>query len=174
MPIAVILTALSVEYLAVRHHLSDVCEEVHPEGTVYERGQFVANAKTWQIAIVEVGKGNSSAAVEAERIVQHFNPDVAIFVGIAGGLKDVEVGDVVAATKVYRYESGKAETIFHPRPELHGGSYPLVQRARAAARSRAWHHRISDPPSRPPQAFIEPIAAGESVVASRKSDAFQS
>ena len=37
---AVILTAIRVEYLAVRVHLSDFHEERSPQGTVYERGQF--------------------------------------------------------------------------------------------------------------------------------------
>src|SRR6266536_3539694 len=67
-PCAVILTALSVEYQAVRAHLTHLCEEVHPHGTIYERGIFFPSSnQSWDIAIVEVGKGNASAAREAER-----------------------------------------------------------------------------------------------------------
>ncbi len=92
MPRAVILTALSVEYLAVRAHLSERREEVHTQGTVYERGQFLAEGQSWEVGIVEVGPGNPSAAVEAERAIAYFSLDVIFFVGVAGGIKDVTIG----------------------------------------------------------------------------------
>lgn len=98
MPCAVILTALSVEYLAVRSHLSDLQEEIHPQRTIYERGKFAQSQGMWDVGIVEIGAGNPGAAREAERAIAHFNPDVILFVGVAGGIKDVALGDVVAYT----------------------------------------------------------------------------
>ena len=172
MPCAVILTALSVEYLAVRFHLSDLQEEIHPQGTIYERGKFAQSQGVWDVGIVEIGAGNPGAAFEAERAIAHFNPDVILFVGVAGGIKDVSLGDVVASTKVYGYELGKTEQIFKPRPEIGLSAYSLEQRARAEARRGDWLKRLSV--SEPiPRVFVAPIAAGEKVIASTKSEVFQ-
>lgn len=173
MPRAVILTALSVEYLAVRAHLANLREEIHPQGTIYERGEFTANSQTWEVGIVEIGAGNPGAAVEAERAIAYFNPDVVLFVGVAGGIKDVAIGDVVASTKIYEYESGKAEQRFKPRPEIGLPAYSLEQRARAEARKGEWLQQLSAVPELRPRVFVAPIAAGEKVIASTQSEIFQ-
>lgn len=173
MPRAVILTALPVEYMAVRTHLADLREEIHPQGTIYERGKFVANATSWEVGIVEVGAGNAGAAVEAERAIAYFNPSVIIFVGVAGGIKDVALGDVVAATKVYGYESGKAKQKFQPRPDLGLSTYNLIQRARAESKKSDWLQRLASPSSSTPRVFVAPIAAGEKVIASTQSSIFK-
>ncbi|MEG4417304.1 AAA family ATPase [Microcoleus sp. LAD1_D5] len=172
MPCAVILTALSVEYLAVRSHLSDLQEEIHPQGTIYERGKFSEPNTVWDVGIVEIGARNPRSAMEAERAIAHFNPDVILFVGVAGGIKDVALGDVVASTKVYGYESGKAEHTFKPRPEIGLSAYSLEHRARAEARRNDWLKRLSV--TEPiPRVFVAPIAAGEKVISSTKSEVFQ-
>jgi nucleoside phosphorylase len=172
MPCVVILTALTVEYLAVRVHLTNLKEEIHPNGTIYERGRFAVGSFTWDVGIVEIGAGNPGAALEAERAIAHFNPSVILFVGVAGGIKDVRLGDVVASTKIYAYESGKAEETFKPRPEIGLAAYGLEQRARAEARKTDWLQRI--PSIEPiPRVFVAPIAAGEKVIASTESEVYR-
>ena len=165
MPRSIILTALPVEYAAVRSHLRGVKEEVHPKETVYENGSF----EDWEVLIAEIGPGNEQAALEAERAISYFEPDVALFVGIAGGLKDVALGDVVVATKVYGYESGKDGEDFQPRADVGNSSYPLQQRARAESRRPNWSRRLDSSASHAPKVSVAPIAAGEKVVASIRS-----
>lgn len=171
---AVILTALRVEYEAVRVHLKNLREEVH-KGTVYERGNFNAGEAEWEIGIAQVGAGNATAAFEAERAIDHFAPDIVLFVGVAGGIKDVALGDVVAATKVYGYESGKvAQSKFLARPDVGESGYLLVQRAMAESRKKDWLQRIRSRAQQmaSPRVFVGAIAAGEKVVASTRSTVF--
>jgi nucleoside phosphorylase len=123
----VVLTALEVETRAVLRHLAAVREET-VKGTVFHVGQF----GDWEIALAECGAGNVRAASITERAIDYFSPEVACFVGIAGGVKDVAIGDVVVASKVYGYETGKAlRTGFQTRPEISLPAYAFDQRARA-------------------------------------------
>jgi nucleoside phosphorylase len=171
-PRAIVLTALSVENLAVRAQLSGLQEVEHPKGTIYRQGRFKATRQSWEVLIAEIGPGNTMAAAEAERAIQFFDPNVALFIGVAGGLKDVVIGDVVAATKVYGYESGKDEFTFKPRPDVAKSTYRLVGRARAETTEGAWKQRINEESSTSPRAYVGPIAAGAKVVASTRSGTY--
>lgn len=161
---AVVLTALPVEYGAVRAHLGDLRELVLSQGSIYEVGGF-QGAKSWEVAIKEIGAGNHNAAFEAQLAIQNFSPTVAFFIGVAGGRRDVRIGDVVAATKVYGYEAGKEQGGFKPRPNVGESSFALVERARAEARKNDWRQRIAPSPQQAPQALLGAIAAGERVIA---------
>ena len=171
---AIILTAIPIEYKAVRAHLINLREVVHPMGTVYEQGTFSSSITMWEVGVVEIGSGNAHAALEAERAIQFFEPDVVLFVGIAGGIKDVVLGDIVAATKVYGYESGKDEETFRSRPTIANSTYRMEQRARAEAKKDNWLQRIKDIHfTSNPRVFVGPMAAGDKVVASTKSATYR-
>jgi nucleoside phosphorylase len=176
MPCAVILTALSVEYLAVSAHLTDLQEETHPKGNRYERGKFTTEAQRWEVGIAQIGQGNHGVAFEVERAIDHFQPDVIFFVGVAGGIKDVALGDVVVPNQVYGYESGAAgEATFQPRPRVSRPDYALEQLAKAEANKPDWLQRLSAPTPNPIPNVIadKPIASGEAVIKSTKSEIFQ-
>jgi len=86
--------------------------------------------------------------------------------------KDLQLGDVVVADKVYAYESGKAEKEFRPRPKAPWTSYASKQRAEAVARGKNWLKRIKPPSANEPSVYVKPIAAGEKVLDSHESEVF--
>jgi nucleoside phosphorylase/tetratricopeptide (TPR) repeat protein len=170
---AVIVTALPVEYHAVRAHLANISEDDHPEGDVYERGLFHVGERLWEVGIVEMGMGNPNAAQKTERAIAHFHPNVVLFVGVAGGIKDVTIGDIVVATKVYGYHAGKAADDFKTRPEVALPQYRILERARADARKSDWLKRLDPAPSPVPCVYLGAIAAGEQVVTSTQSKSYK-
>lgn len=175
-PRAVILTALRVEYEAVRAHLVELHPREHPKGTIYESGVFVDGDRRWEVLIAEIGAGNEGAAAEGERAIGYFDPAVVFFVGVAGGIKDVRRGDVVASTKIYNFAAGKAKDVFLPRPDSRWSSYRLEQRARYEARRPTWRARIKPALAKvahEPEVLTQPIASGEVVVASVRSAIYE-
>jgi nucleoside phosphorylase len=169
---AVVLTALPVEFRAVLAHLNAVKEQKHRAGTIYKVGTFVSETTDWTIALAVIGAGNPGAAAEGERAIATFEPDVALFVGIAGGIKDVRLGDVVAAAEIYLYAAGKAGDEFIPRAVVEKPSYDLMQRAMHEAEGAAWRKR-GGPTAADRIAQVAPIAAGEQVVVSTRSETYE-
>jgi nucleoside phosphorylase len=166
---AVILTALSLETTAILGYLKDIAER-RVRGTLFTFGKFQSGSSIWDVTVAELGAGNSAPAAIGERALTAFKPHVALLVGVAGGVKDVAIGDVVVGEKIYGYEAGKdTEHEFQPRPSAPLASYPLIQTARALVRSREWVHSLGDGLDYKPRAFVGAIAAGERVVASTRS-----
>ncbi|MDQ7804223.1 NACHT domain-containing protein [Amycolatopsis sp. A133] len=148
---AVVLTALPVEFKAVAGRLAGADWQTHAQGSRY----LVGTSGAWKVAVAEIGRGNEEASYSTERALQHFSPDVALFVGVAGGVKDVGLGDVVFATEVHGYEYGKEVfDAFVPRGQVGTASYDLVQAARYL------RHQLTGF-----SVVVEPIAAGGKVVA---------
>ncbi|MEU6195738.1 5'-methylthioadenosine/S-adenosylhomocysteine nucleosidase [Streptomyces sp. NPDC047061] len=158
-PIAVILTALPLEYDAVRAHLrGDIKELVHDDGTRVEVGSL--EGSPWALAVAELGEGAMNAAALTTQIVGWLRPQALFFVGVAGGLKDdVEIGDVVVGTWVYAVHGGKhTPEGFNARPKSWPGSNRLVQAARSAVRDL-----------RELRAHLKPIACADVVLADDRS-----
>ena len=164
----VVATALPVEFEAVRRHLANIATEVGEHGTRYEAGSF----KNARIVILETGAGNVEAAIEVETAISRYAARYLFFVGVAGGLKDVKIGDVVAATKIYSYESGKSGDEFLARPKMSESSHYLVQLARSTARSNQWVEKLAEGQSQP-AALVGPVVAGEKVINSLEASELQ-
>ena len=174
----VILTSRQFEYLAVRTHVqvhtSDIEEHT---GTVYELGSFASesNEDAWDVILAEIDTGGPDAAVEAERAIRRYAPSLILFVGVAGGLETVHAGDVVVATKVYGYESGVVGEIFKSMPEVGNSSYRMQHRAKYVARMQTWQRRVGQTLPNPlPVAYVGPTAAGEKVLASKRTNLYTS
>jgi nucleoside phosphorylase len=151
--LVVILTTLQVESKAVQAYLDDLTEETH-DGTVYTCGIFRTSNIDWKVVTAEIGAGGSSAGIEAGRAIQYFKPKAILFIGIAGGVSQIKIGDVVAATKLYNYDQSLQQ------PEARESSHHLEQRARAEARKEDWLQRImKDPLKINPLVRVAPIAS---------------
>lgn len=163
----VVLTALDVEYMAVRARLVDLGAHPHPRGTRFEVGRL-GDDRGRRIALGLVGKGNHAAAVLAERAVTEFSPAAVFFVGVAGALKPwLPLGDVVVATHVYAPHGGTSQDDgLKSRPRVWETSHAVLQEAQHLARTRGWTGHGTG------TAFgvhFGPVAAGEVVLNSATS-----
>jgi adenosylhomocysteine nucleosidase len=149
----VILTALDLEYDAVRERLDGLRPHRHRQGTRFEVGRIPGTDRP--VALGLTGKGNHASAVLTERAIHEFDPPAVLFAGVAGGLwPDVELGTVVIATHVYAYHGGTSEDDgFKARPRSWEISHELDQLARHVKRAGSWPHPVK----------FGPIAAGEVV-----------
>ncbi len=171
-----VLTALSVERDAVIAYLTNVRLEKHPEvGTDYHRGFFASPLGNVDVVVGRTDQTNINAALETERALQHYKPTHAFYVGVAGGLKDVKVGDIVIGSDVIGYERGKAEEgIFKPRPQFGASSYDLERLANSFSISGSWETistSLVETQFAPKITVLSgTIASGEKVDASYKSE----
>lgn len=174
-----ILTALEVERLAIEQYLNSIEPVTHPiTGTDYTKGIYTCNGETFEVIVARTDQTNVNAAIETERAITHFDPEYTFFVGVAGGLKDVKVGDIVIGRDVYGYERGKAEeNNFKPRPQFGASTYALERLAGQYAKSEAWKQtteKLLNPEFAPViRTYTGTIASGEKVDASIDSDLHQ-
>lgn len=167
-----ILTPVSVEFRAVRAHLTDL-QPCLLDDSYYETGRFSGLHGNFQVILRETGPKNSIVALAVEQAIRHFAPSIALLVGIAGGVKDVELGDIVVGTKAYGYEAGK-ETAYgiDVRPDVMPFSRYLLAAAKQVAHASAWPARSRCGPGGA-RTFFGPIASADKVVVSRQSKAYR-
>ncbi|CAM5260112.1 5'-methylthioadenosine/S-adenosylhomocysteine nucleosidase [Streptomyces antimycoticus] len=122
------------------------------------------------MALGLTSKGNHSAAVLAERAIEHFSPAAVLFVGVAGRMRSsIALGDVVMATYVYAYHGATSEDDgLKARPRVWEAAHPIIQLGQHLARmtDRAGHAPEN---GEVPRVHFGPIAAGEVLQNSRNS-----
>ncbi len=173
----VIQTALTIEQQAVVSKLSNVAIYEHPESkTQYKVGNYISNVSKLQIVVGRTNQTNINAAIETERVIQHFNPSYIFFIGVAGGLKDVTIGDIVIGTDVYGYEKGKSINEFLSRPKFAFSSYELEMKAVDFSTSEEWKDKSASIINHKFQKMISvysgTIASGDKVVAKLNSELY--
>lgn len=167
LPTAVLCTPIDLERRAVldllpKHEFTD--HEIG--GTVYRETEYEGPQGLWRLVLAMAGRGNERAAAAVEHALATWRPQILILCGIAGGLRDARIGDVVAATKVYGYEAGQdTDTGLLPRPESLSTSFPLHQRALLVTEDRTWAEGLDGAP----RVFHRPIASGSKVITGNAS-----
>ncbi len=103
-----LLCAVPVEWECLKDLITDAAEDPLLSDPAI-RGRIDQGDRSLSAALVEVGMGLTTSAMATLSAVEKYRPSLVAFVGIAGGIKDVDIGDVVIADKVYPYEVGKVE-----------------------------------------------------------------
>lgn len=175
----IVMTALELEREAVEKHLQNTEIIIHPStGTDYTKGNFFVDQREYDIIVGRTDQTNVNAALETERALELFDPEYIFFVGIAGGLKDVVVGDIVIGADVYGFERGKSEeNNFKPRPKFGSSTYELERMAGSYSKSDDWKKKssaLNNPEfAEEIKTYTGTIASGEKVDASNASDLHQ-
>lgn len=180
-----ILSALETkERQIVLSHLGDYKTVNHPiTKTDYYESERSINGIQQKIILGRTDQTNYNAGIETERAINYFNPNYIFFIGVAGGLKDVKVGDIVIGQDVYGYERGKTDavrdgetiiSIFKPRPKFGASSYSMERLATNYSNSGEWKTRVKNLNNTefttPISVFTGTIASGEKVDADVKSE----
>ncbi len=168
-----ILTPLPLEYDAVVQHLTGDRESFVRGAAAYGMGTFLGKYHEYTVIIREPGMRNIDMALATERAIQEFQPNIVLLVGIAGGVKDVKIGDVIIAGSVFIYDAGKeSEEGFLLRTSEYVFSEHLLAYAQNTSRAMAWKARTTDGAANA-AVLIGPIAAGDKVVADVNNPTYQ-
>jgi nucleoside phosphorylase len=164
--VVVLCAALDVEYEAIREHITGPVIEVEERGALYEVAALDTDHGRWKVVLLLTDRDNTPAAIQVERVIAVFQPQVLLFAGVAGGRRGTSIGDVVAASVIYNYEAGMdTNDGLLSRIKTMPSSFRLIQQAHAVVRGGQWVSRIRPArPAVPPRASVGPLAAGAKVV----------
>ena len=166
-----ILTPIQKEQEAVKAHLSDIKEQII-DGSRYVTGKFRGASHSFEIINQMTGSGDSIIALATEKAVKRFNPMVVFLVGVAGGIKDVSIGDVVVGTKYYGYEKSlESSEGSMARPWSGQYSKQLKVLAESVDSKKNWWKRLTT--EMVPNVKFGAIASGNKVLSTTTSQVFQ-
>jgi len=167
-----VITALPVERDAVLSYL-DSYDERKINGRTYYLGEIYYGSHSYGIALVKtVNMGNVQSALATNDLINTFNPNFIVMVGIAGGIPrdGLDYGDVVFADQVIEYEYLKLiPGSFEPRTTSHLIDHSFVD----SAQNFNWEANIdvtcpSGETDKKSKLFVGPIASGNKVITDNK------
>lgn len=123
--------------------------------------------------------GSNAAVIVTKNTLQTFDPRCVLVVGIAGGLGDLRLGDVVVADRICAYEYGKIGSKFFPRDDLDSPTDASIFSAAKtlAGRHPRWFSELEhsgETGRHTPRIIIGHVASGDKVVDDPTNDFFAS
>ena len=102
----VILCPVEVEFKIIRKILTN-SKPTQYKKLSFDFGQILANSYNWNIAVIEPDLNLNLFGLKVNEAISTLSPKYVFLAGIAGGIKDPKIGDIVIGTKAYFYEGGK-------------------------------------------------------------------
>ncbi len=156
-----VLCPLREEFRAVRRYLDNVVSKKR-SGLHFDQGTLRTAKRTWTVALLETGSGVANLAFKTTKIIHTLRPTCIFLIGIAGGVKDVKIGDVVVAEKAYGYGAGKdTKDDLLSRPNGIPGPPKITELLRQLARD--YELKVSH------KIYLAAIASGDKVLSSKDS-----
>jgi nucleoside phosphorylase len=171
-----IITILAEEYRAVLQLLRRVRQVVGSSDLDNRHAWVVGEVDTptspvpYTVALaMSSGPGNNAAVIATKNTILAFDPRCILVVGVAGGLGNIRLGDVVVADRICAYEYGKVDHGFQPRHDLDS---PTDASIASAARTLAdrypgWYMELTQHQggmSLSPRIEVGKVASGDKVV----------
>jgi nucleoside phosphorylase len=174
--IVAILTPIEVERKAVLAQLARwdpySSKKTH---TLFSVGQFQGRHHRYKIYNLLSGSGVAETTAAIESMMHEFEPDIVLLVVVAGGVKDVQKGDLVIGERAYGYERGKQTgDAFLARPQVYHYSHRLIQQSRQLVDLNNWQERTplqeEWPKADSARVFFGPIISGNKVLVDSQAD----
>ena len=171
-----IITILEEEYEAVLRLLKRVRQVVGSATLDNQHAWVVGEVDAPQAPVpytvalaMSPRAGTNAAVIATKNTLQAFDPRCILIVGVAGGLGDLNLADVVVADRICAYEYGKIDHGFQPRDELDSPTdAALASAARTlAARHPGWYGELDQPDELQhlsPQIVVGHVGSGDKVV----------
>lgn len=162
-----ILTPLKLERDAFAPFFPGQWEPVFKDTALYEQVPFKGKHHDYTVYLCQPGMYNTNMALAISEALQHLDPQLIILSGVAGGVKDLGVGDLIIPDKIYYYQAGKESSEgYHARPQSYTPSGELLARAKHLTYSGNWKNRLSNGAAEA-KTLIAPLAAGDNVIGTK-------